>query len=259
MKSQGNNFYLPGLPLAVLILVLLLGISSVAYALEGNQRIQFQDYSAAEKDSALVADQAPKSYMATHYTLGAGDRLEIVFYDRSSLDAAGKRFDVSIREDGTFYFPLLGKIVASGLSPAALEEKLTIDLDRFVETPIVRVHVLEYISNNATLLGAFFEQGVFPLPRETMLTDFIAANGGLLPEADVRQIWVIRENGDRILLNLENYYKNGDRSQDIPLVKGDRIYAPAKGEGFLVTLSRVAQIAVLVLQVITLTVVLGRD
>jgi len=192
------------------------------------------------------------------YPLGIGDKLEVIFYEQQDLNDVGRRVEVEIQEDGTIFFPLLGIIVAAGRQIDELSEEIRKRILRYLDLAVVRVRLIERHSHSATLLGAFFKQGIFPLDSDIMLTDFIVIHSGLLPEADASQIWVIRENGNRILVNLDMYYKLGDTNQDIILISGDRVYAPVKKEPLIVNIVRVAQIAVLFLQVATLTVLLAR-
>ncbi len=194
---------------------------------------------------------------ADPYALGTGDQLRVLFYDGESMTDPGKIVNAYVQEDGTIFVPLLGSIVATGTHPRDLESKIRKAAARYLSLPVVRVEVVNYQSHYITLLGAFRFQAIYPLTRPAMLTDAIVEHGGLLPEADVTKLAVIRKNGDRILINLESYYELGDSSQDIPLYHGDKVFAPVMDEPFLIKATRIAQIAVLVIQVITLVVVLS--
>jgi len=195
---------------------------------------------------------------AETYPLGTGDVLEVVFFERRSFEDSGKLFEVTVDSDGNIYLPLIGRVAAAGKNASGLEKEIQGKLARFSENEDVRVRVKEYVSHTATLLGAFRNQGVYPLPEEMMLTEFIARNGGINSDADVERVWVVRLNGDHILVDLDSYYTSGDTSQDFLLVNGDQVFIPVKGEPLLVTIGRVAQIAVLFLQVITLAVLLNQ-
>ncbi len=193
---------------------------------------------------------------ADPYALGTGDMLKILFYEDGSITDPGQAVSAVVQEDGTIFVPLLGSIVATGKQPRELETQIRKSASRYLSMPIVRVEIVNYQSHYITLLGAFRFQAIYPLTRPAMLTDAIVEHGGLLPEADVTRLAVIRKNGDRININLQSYYELGDSSQDIPLYHGDKVFAPVMEEPFLLKATRVAQIAVLVIQVITLVIVL---
>src|SRR5687767_10332529 len=59
------------------------------------------------------------------YTLGPLDVLEITLYERPDL----KR-EVTISQQGTFQYPLIGQVRARGLTVAQLEQALTLRLQR---------------------------------------------------------------------------------------------------------------------------------
>ncbi len=212
--------------------------------------VQFIDSVVAQDDSLTRASR--------FYPLGPKDRLKLVFYDRRDFEDDGRPIETIVQEDGAIFVPLIGNVVAAGRTPVELEQLIRNKLDRFVIAPVVIVRITEYVSHNVTLLGAFVHQGIYPLPKPQLLTDFVADHGGLLPEAEPREIWVLRNTGERILIDLEAYYNLGDVSQDILLVNGDQVYAHPVGETFLTKAVRIAQVAVLVLQVITLTLLLTR-
>ncbi len=214
------------------------------------QAIQYIERVVEQQDSVERASR--------YYPLGPKDKLRLVFYDRRDFEDDGRPVDVVVQDDGTIFVPLIGNVVAGGRTPVELEQLIRTKLDRYIIAPVVLVRIMDYVSHNATLLGAFVHQGIYPLPRPQLLTDFVADHGGLLPEAETREIWVLRNTGERILIDLESYYNLGDVSQDILLINGDQVYAHPVGETFLVKAVRIAQVAVLVLQVVTLTILLTR-
>src|SRR5690348_18510241 len=68
------------------------------------------------------------------YTIGPDDRLAINFWKDKDLSA-----DVVVRPDGRISLPLLNDVVAAGLTPDALREKLVQQAKRFVMDPTATV------------------------------------------------------------------------------------------------------------------------
>ena len=69
--------------------------------------------------SMTITGQAPKTSLAvTDYVVGPQDVLTITSYDQADL--SGK---FSIEADGTFTFPMIGRVKAGGLTLRALEAR----------------------------------------------------------------------------------------------------------------------------------------
>src|SRR5947209_2048892 len=89
--------------------------------------------------SARVAAQAPA---ASDYVIGAQDVLTIQVFDQADL---GGRY--TVETDGTFSFPLVGRVKAGGLTLRAFETELKKKLaDGYFRNPQVTVSVEQYRS-----------------------------------------------------------------------------------------------------------------
>src|SRR5215208_6329845 len=75
-----------------------------------------QQSPAARAPLAKVASES----QPTHYVIGPQDVLMITSYDQ--VDLSGK---FAVEADGTFTYPLLGRVTAGGLTLRQLEAKLT--------------------------------------------------------------------------------------------------------------------------------------
>ncbi|HEB84142.1 MAG TPA: polysaccharide export protein [Bacteroidetes bacterium] len=192
------------------------------------------------------------------YPLGPGDRIRVTIFDEESLEEEGRSVEFTLSDDGLIFLPLVGEINALGRTAVDLERDLVKRYGAYLVHPRVRVELLETIEHTVALLGACRRQGVYPVLPGTRLTRFIAENGGLLPEADVERVTVIRTGGDMVVVDLSAFFSVGDTSQDLVLAGGDRVFIPARGRDFLDNLLRIAQIANLALQVLILVAVLSK-
>ncbi|WP_425092581.1 polysaccharide biosynthesis/export family protein [Tropicimonas sp. S265A] len=128
---------------------------------------------------------------------------------------------VQVDSAGFIFIPYAGRIRAAGNTPEALRGIITRALE--TQTPDPQVTVRRIAGNGATVtvVGGVGSQGVFPIDRPTRkLSSVLAQAGGVVVEADVAQISVLRGNEiGRIWLTdlLE------DPSVDIAVRGGDRV------------------------------------
>src|SRR5262245_16652214 len=97
--------------------------------------------SAGDRSLAQAGADAP----VTDYRVGPQDVLTITSYDQADL--SGK---FTVEADGTFTYPLIGRVKAGGLTLRALEESLKTRLkdDGYFRNPQVTVAVEPYKSQN---------------------------------------------------------------------------------------------------------------
>jgi polysaccharide export outer membrane protein len=83
-----------------------------------------------------------------------------------------------VQPDGTFTFPLVGRVKGSDMTPAELEKKLVILLSRgFIRNPQVTVVVQEYRSKTVYVVGEVARPGPYPLSGKTSLVEVLAKAG----------------------------------------------------------------------------------
>jgi len=89
------------------------------------------------------------------YIVGAQDLLKVTVFGVSELTR-----DVTVDGDGTFDFPLIGRIKAAGLTVRAIETELKVKLaNGFLVNPTVSVDVGAYRSQTVYVLGEVREPG----------------------------------------------------------------------------------------------------
>src|SRR5437016_9241548 len=91
----------------------------------------------AQTSSAATAG-APEQGVATppDYVIGPDDQLSVVFYHDKDMSA-----DVVVRPDGKISLPLINEVMASGLTPEQLRQKVAAEAKRFVQDPNATVVV----------------------------------------------------------------------------------------------------------------------
>src|SRR3954451_21584517 len=108
---------------------------------------------------ALTVPPAASAQTAGDYVIGPQDVLAIQVFDQADL--GGK---YTVETDGTFSFPLVGRITAGGLTLRTLEGELRKKLaDGYFRTPQVSVAVEQYRSQRVFVVGEVRNPGPVPL------------------------------------------------------------------------------------------------
>ena len=125
----------------------------------------------------LIAEAAISTAQQTvekGYIIGAGDELNIQVWDHDDLDRT-----VEVAQDGSFTFPFIGKIQASGKSVFALEQYLTEKLSEgYLVAPQLTIAVSEYKNKKVFLFGEVARPGSYVLRQNMRLLELISDAGG---------------------------------------------------------------------------------
>src|SRR6266550_5874573 len=123
----------------------------------------------------------------TDYVVGPQDVLTITSYDQADL--SGK---FAVEADGTFTYPLIGRLTAGGLSLRALEMRLNKRLkdEGFFNDPQVTVAVETYKSQKIFIVGEVRSPGTYPLSGDMNMVEALARAGSTLPTASGEAIIV---------------------------------------------------------------------
>jgi polysaccharide export outer membrane protein len=124
------------------------------------------------------------------YQIGPSDILGVTVYGHPDLTQT-----ILVQPDGTFTFPLVGRVKGSEMTPAELEKKLVILLSRgFIRNPQVTVVVQEYRSKTVYVVGEVARPGPYPLSGKTSLVE-VLAKAGPTPNAGAEVVVVRPQPG----------------------------------------------------------------
>jgi polysaccharide export outer membrane protein len=183
----------------------------------------------------LRAADAQESGQPTNYVVGPQDILTITSFDQEDL--SGK---YPVDSDGTFSFPLIGRVKAGGLTLRQLEEELKRRLkDGFFNDPQLSVGVEQYKSQKIHILGEVRNPGTYALTGDMSLIEAVARAGSSLPSASGEALIVRAKDGQRssgptlpnsgdtdvTTVDLKEL-QSGALSQNVPLKDGDTIFVP---------------------------------
>ena len=161
------------------------------------------------------------------YVIGAEDVLGVVFWKDTEMTG-----DVTVRPDGKITLPLIGDILAAGLSTVALKAEIEKAASKIQQEPSVTVVVRQINSRKVFITGQVTTPGTFPLTGPRTVMQLISVAGGLTEYADKKNITVIRlENGRQQIFkfNYSDVAKGKNLDQNIVLKPGDTVVVPSVG------------------------------
>jgi polysaccharide export outer membrane protein len=145
---------------------------------------------AAQTPPAQAPAQAAPDTTSSDYLIGPSDILAVTVYGHPDLTQT-----VLVQPDGTFTYPLVGRVKGSEMTPAELEKKIGILLARgFIRNPQVTVVVQEYRSKTAYVVGEVARPGPYPLSGRTSLVE-VLARAGPTPNAGAEVVVVRPQKG----------------------------------------------------------------
>src|SRR5258708_2637637 len=185
--------------------------------------------------TALVVTSAVQgAQSAGDYVIGPQDVLTIQVFDQADL--GGK---YTVETDGTFSFPLIGRVTAGGLTLRKLEAELKKRLaDGYFRNPQVTVGVEMYRSQRVFVMGEVRNPGPVALTGGMTLIEALARAGSTLPSSS-GEVAIVRaphgakgpmlpdpDKGADILRASIRDLEGGSMKQNIELHDGDTIFVP---------------------------------
>ena len=182
----------------------------------------------------VLAAGTAAAQSAADYVIGAQDVLTIQVFDQSDL--GGK---YTVEADGTFSFPLVGRVTAGGLTLRSFEGELKKKLaDGYFRNPQVTVAVEQYRSQRVFVMGEVRGPGPVSLTGGMTLIEALARAGSTQPTASGEVAVVRAPQGAKgpVMPNQDSVteifrasirdLESGALSQNIELRDGDTIFVP---------------------------------
>jgi polysaccharide biosynthesis/export protein len=185
----------------------------------------------------VVAQRPPAT---PDYIVGANDALTITVFDQPQL--TGRYI---VQADGTFTFPLLGRLQVGGLTLQAVENELRQRLSNgYLKNPQVGVSVDQYRSQQIFVMGEVRSPGSLQFTGSMTLIEALARAGSTTDRAGLEAVIVrpaqegaapadaatlaraqTSTDANAIHVNLETLQR-GALSQNMMLRSGDTIFVP---------------------------------
>jgi polysaccharide biosynthesis/export protein len=173
--------------------------------------------------TGVATVQAQSLGRTPDYVVGTEDVLVITSYDQDSLSG-----EYRVEADGTFGFPLLGRLEAGGKTLVQIEEALRGRLiaEGFFKDPGISVSVKEYRSRKIFVLGEVRKPGVHTLSGPMRLVEALALADSTLPTAGPEVVIIPGGTAPKgrtsVRVNIRDL-EAGDATQNVALQDGDTI------------------------------------
>lgn len=168
------------------------------------------------------------------YKIAPQDVLTITVFGETDL--SGK---YTVEPDGTFTFPLIGRVTAGGITIREFEQELKKQLaDGFLKNPQVSIALERFRSQKILIMGEVRAPGEYTLNGDMTILSALARAGGTSPAASreaviVRSSRRVASNGDGgaagdaeiIRVDLAEL-QNGNMALNITLQDGDTVNVP---------------------------------
>lgn len=173
-----------------------------------------------------------RSGSARDYVVTYNDVLEISVYDHPEMTAT-----VRVDGQGKVVLPLLNQVKVQGLTVSEASSHIAKLLaDGFIVNPQVNVFVKNFKEQKASILGQVAKPGVYDLTSRTTLLELISQAGGLTPEAGDRATVKRdsdKEGGGEQVVQLSRLIDQGDVSQNLQIMDGDKIFIDKAGQFYV--------------------------
>src|SRR3954470_23252315 len=184
--------------------------------------------------AVLLLPAVTTAQSAADYVIGPQDVLTIQVFDQADL--GGK---YTVETDGTFSFPLIGRVKAGGMTLRGFEGELKKKLaDGYFRNPQVTVGVETYRSQRVFVMGEVRSPGPVPLTGGMTLIEALARAGSTMPTAS-GELAIVRakqgatgpvipgqrEDVDVVRASIREL-EGGAMSQNVQLHDGDTIFVP---------------------------------
>jgi polysaccharide export outer membrane protein len=189
---------------------------------------------------ALLTCLAAPLAAQTDYQIGAQDVLTITVFGETDL--SGK---YTVEQDGTFTFPLIGRVTAGNVTLRTLEQDLKKKLaDGYLRNPQVTVGIETYRSQRILVLGEVRSPAEYQLTGDMTLLAALARAGGPNPTAS-HEVIIVRSprhpaaaaggaaaEAEIIRVDLTEL-QAGNMALNLPLIDGDTITIPKAQSAFV--------------------------
>lgn len=156
------------------------------------------------------------------YRLDFGDSVNVTVQGHPEYSTSA-----AIRPDGMISVPTVGEVLAVGLTPDALGQRIKALVARYVREPIVFCVVTQLRPREIYVLGQVRNPGRILLTRANpTILDAVSAAGGFTTRAVDDKVVVLRGDGEameRIEVNVRGILRGYDFSGNMVVLPGDRI------------------------------------
>lgn len=162
---------------------------------------------------------------AVDMSLGPADVFDVRVYGESELSSTYR-----VAPDGTIDFPLIGRVVVRGLTPAQVADELQRRLLTYLKQPQVTVFVREVNSKKVTVYGQVRNPGAVSYADSMTISQAISMVGGLTAmaardRARVTRVSIKDGKAETVVVNLKEI---AEGTATFYLQPGDEVFVPER-------------------------------
>ena len=180
---------------------------------------------AINRGEAAAAAAVKLPVPVDEYVIGPDDVLAVNVWKEPEISRT-----LPVRPDGNISLPLIGDLMASGHTPAQLQNEIRQQLVAYLSNPEVAVLVQEAKSHKFNIVGEVEKPGSYVISGPMTILDAIAIAGGLRDFARQSKLYVLRFNADgsrtRIPFNYRQVIRGNALQADVQLQPRDTIVVP---------------------------------
>ncbi len=154
-----------------------------------------------------------------------GDQVQVMVWGHPEFNTT-----TTVKSYGTITVPLVGDVIAQGITENQLAKELKQRLSDYIKGDI-RVNISHVSMNNlVSVMGAVNKQGNYSALGQMSLVEIISDAGGATVNADLRHVKIFRQGSRQDVeeINLQRHFENGNLT-DLPEVKpGDTVFVPSE-------------------------------
>ncbi|MFH0828199.1 MAG: polysaccharide biosynthesis/export family protein [Candidatus Omnitrophota bacterium] len=200
---------------------------SVQPAREQGQGAKEQLPVKVKKQELSLQEKVKAQPSVVEYIIGEDDVIGISVWQNPDLDQ-----EVIVRPDGMISFPLIGDVLAKGMSIPQLDEEVTKRLSEFVRSPEVSMSLKKIGGSKVIVLGEIIKPGVYSVAGTKTILEAISQAGGFSRDAVPSSVVLVRGGLSQpkpIRLNLSKVLQGREvQQQNIVLQSEDIIFVPKK-------------------------------
>ncbi|MEP7364613.1 MAG: polysaccharide biosynthesis/export family protein [Acidobacteriota bacterium] len=151
------------------------------------------------------------------FKIGAEDVIAVNVWKEPELSG-----QFVVRPDGKITLNLVGEVDIAGLTPMEVQQRLTTEFGKVLNTPVVSVQMRTIRSSKYYITGNANRTGMFPLVVKTTVLEALTLAGGLGEWANKKKIVILRGK-ERLFFNYNQVIKGKKLEQNIEVQNGDFI------------------------------------
>ena len=180
--------------------------------------------------ATLKGDRLLDTYRLTKY-----DVLDIQIVGFSTFESSSNTKNTGLDEvvigpDGYVQLPYAGSVKLAGLTLYEAKEAVSERLRQYLRFPDLSILVKSYGERKIYVMGEVQQPGIHELKVDTLNAyAAISSAGGFTKRGSSTKVQVLRVDGDTMYykqINIKNYIKKHDLTQNVALQDGDIVYVP---------------------------------